>query len=125
MLTRYSSYRPSVDLAIETKEQGIPNANPFMPIVVVGTAVVAALMVLLLLTQSQLSQISFEISALETELANLERQQDKLLVAHAEAYRLEEIERYATEELGMVHPNPDLIRTIYIDTAERSREEPN
>ena len=125
MLTRYSSYRPSVEPAIETKEKAIPYANPFVPIMVVGTAVVAALMVLLLLTQSQLSQISFEISALETELANLEWQYDKLLVSHAEAYSLDRIEAYATEELGMVHPNPDLIRPIYIDTAERSREEPN
>ena len=96
----------------------------FIPIVIVGTAVAAALMVLLLLTQSQLSQISFEISALEQELIRLETQREKLQISHARAYRLERIEDRAVNELGMVHPNVDQIRYIDIHTADSSRKEP-
>ena len=96
----------------------------FTPIVIVGTAVAAALMVLLLLTQSQLSQISFEISALEQELNELESQHEKLLISHARAYRADRIEELAVNELGMVHPNTDQIRYIEIHTADSSRKEP-
>ena len=122
-MTRYSSYRPVAPDAVEKKET--VKRDAFLPIAVVGAGITAALMVLLLLTQSQLSQISFEISALEQELAALERSHEKLIISHAEVYSPERIETYATEKLGMVHPNPDLIRYIYIDTAELSREEPN
>lgn len=94
------------------------------PLVLVGAAVAAALMVLLLLTQSQLSQMSFEISALEQKLKELETQHEKLLISHAGAYRLDRIEDRAVNELGMVHPNTDQIRYIEINTADSSRKEP-
>ena len=86
-----------------------------MPVTVVGVVITAALMVLLLLLKSQLSQMGFEISALERELENLESQRDKLLIEQTEAYRLERVEQYAKEELGMVHPNPDQYRRIDIE----------
>ena len=86
-----------------------------MPVTVVGTALAASLMVLLLLSKSQLSQMGFEISALERELADLESHRDKLLIAKTEVYSLERVEQYAEEVLGMVHPNPDQYRTIDIE----------
>ncbi|MBP3654553.1 MAG: cell division protein FtsL [Oscillospiraceae bacterium] len=93
-----------------------------IPVAIVGFAVAAALMVLLLLTQSQLSQISFEISALEQELNELEIEQEKLRISHAEIYDLRRVEEYAVNVLGMIRPNPDQIH--YIDTADDSRTEP-
>lgn len=93
----------------------------FVPAAVVGFAVSAALMVLLLLTQSQLGQMSFAISALEQKRTELEIEQEKLLIAHAKAYSLERIEAYAVEKLGMVRPNPDQIRYIDIDMAASDR----
>ena len=86
-----------------------------VPVTVVGTVLTAAMMVLLLLSKSQLSQMGFEISALEKELETLESQRDKLLIAQTEAYRLERVEQYAKEVLGMVHPNPDQYRMIDIE----------
>lgn len=126
-MTRYSSYRPKTEQMITEKEEHKrePKQVPvFTPIVIVGTAVAAALMVLLLLTQSQLSQISFEISALEQELTVLESQHEKLLISHARAYSLDRIEDFAVNKLGMVHPNTDQIRYINIDMADSSRKEP-
>lgn len=89
-----------------------------VPITVVGTAMAAALMVLLLLSKSRLSQMGFEISALERDLEMLESQRDKLLIAQTEVYRLECVEQYAKEVLGMVHPNPDQYRMIDIETKQ-------
>lgn len=127
-MTRYSSYRPKTEQVITEKDNErrteVIEVRVFIPIVIVGTAVAAALMVLLLLTQSQLSQISFEISALEQELTILESQHEKLLISHARAYSLDRIEDFAVNELGMVHPNTDQIRYINIDTADSSRKEP-
>ena len=127
-MTRYSSYRPKTEQVITEKDNErrteVIEVRVFIPIVIVGTAVAAALMVLLLLTQSQLSQISFEISALEQELTILESQHEKLLISHARAHSLDRIEDFAVNELGMVHPNTDQIRYIKIDTADSSRKEP-
>lgn len=86
-----------------------------MPVTVVGTALAASLMVLLLLSKAQLSQMGFEISVLERELEELESRRDKLLIAQTEVYSLERVEQYAEEVLGMVHPNPDQYRTIDIE----------
>ena len=90
-------------------------ADLAVPVTVVGTAFAAAMMVLLLLSKSQLSQMGFEISALERELEDLESRRDKLLIAKTEVYSLERVEYYAEEVLGMVHPNPDQYRTIDIE----------
>lgn len=100
-------------------------AQAWVPITVVGTALTAALMVLLLLSQSRLSQMGFAISALEQELEALETQKEKLLISHAETYSVERVERYAMEELGMVHPNPDQYRFTDIETAEHRPGEPS
>ena len=125
-MTRYSAachHDDGIPKKISRKQRD--RESPFVPIFIVGTGVAAALMVLLLLTQAQLSQIGFEISALEQELETAETQYEKLLVSHAIAYNPNRIEEYAVNELGMVHPNLDQIRYIQIDTAESSREEPN
>ena len=95
------------------KDRG--TAYTVIPVTVVGAVLAAAMMVLLLLSKSQLSQMGFEISALERELAELESRRDKLLIAQTEAYSLERVEEYAKEVLGMVHPNPDQYRMIDIE----------
>ena len=83
------------------------------PAAVVGYGIAAALMVLLLLCQSQLSAVSFVIDGLEREISLLETQRDKLLVEQARMYGLDRVEAYAVDELGMVKPNPD--QYIYIE----------
>ena len=124
-MAQYGSARRNAE-EISKKEIGQQKylENPFVPIAVVGIGVVAALLVLMLLTQAQLSQIGFEISALEQELEIAETQHEKLLISHAKAYHPNRSEEYARQELGMVHPNPDQIRYIQIDTADSSRKEP-
>lgn len=93
-------------------------ANAAVPVAVVGTALTAVLMVLLLLSYSQLSLMGFEISALEAELERQKDIQDRLCIAYEQVYSLARIEQYATETLGMVHPHPDQYRVIDIETAD-------
>lgn len=104
--------------AVKDKKE---TANGAVPITVVGTAVTAALMVLLLLSQSQLSQMGFAVSALERELEALTSQREKLVILYEETYSLERVEQYAKEVLGMVRPNPDQYRFTDIDTAGNTR----
>ena len=91
---------------------------------VVGILAAAALIVLLLLTKSQLSEISFAVSALEQELEMLEAEHDKLVIAHTQAYSLQRVERYAVETLGMMRPEPSQYRYIYMadDSQQRTEE---
>ena len=103
---------------INTKIRKRNTAHWAVPVTVVGTAMTAALMVLLLLSKSRLSQMGFEITALEQELEVLNAQRDKLLILKTEAYGLERVEQYAKEVLGMVHPNPDQYRYIDIEPRE-------
>ena len=118
------SCRQRAETVTISEKNNVVHGDLFGPMVVVGAAAAAALTVLMLLTQSQLSQLGFEISALEQELEQLDTQHEKLLVSHAMAYSPDRIEDYAINELGMIHPNPDQIRYIDIDTVDRNRKEP-
>ncbi len=93
-------------------------ANAAVPVAVVGAALTAVLMVLLLLSQSRLSRLGFEISALEQELEREKDLQDRLQVSYGQAYSLTRVEQYAIEKLGMMHPHPDQYRVIDIETAD-------
>ena len=93
-------------------------ANAAVPVAVVGTALTAVLMVLLLLSQSRLSRLGFEISALEQELEREKDLRDRLQVTYGQVYSLARVEQYAIEKLGMMHPHPDQYRVIDIETAD-------
>ena len=93
-------------------------ANTAVPVAVVGAALTAVLMVLLLLSQSRLSRLGFDISALEQELEREKDLRDRLRVSYGEAYSLARVEQYAIEKLGMMHPHPDQYRVIDIETAD-------
>jgi len=119
---------PTVVVAAEPQapaKKTVSRARPAQtvaPAAIIGFAIAAALMVLLLLTQAQLSSMSFEIDALEREISSLETTQEKLLIAHARAYSLERVEDYAVNVLGMVKPAPE--QFYMIETDIYSREEP-
>ena len=135
-MAQYSSYRVYGTAALKSEPTATVQTKPTeakrvspktgmvqtaAPGALLGFGLAAALTVLLLLSQARLSAMSFEIDSLERQIAQLELQQDKLLIRHARAYGLDRIEDYATRELGMVKPNPDQIYTI--ETGSYSRTE--
>ncbi len=66
----------------------------------------AALLVLSLLGEVRLAALGDELDALQSERAALETEIGLLRVDYEELLRLEEIERYAVEELGLQHCSP-------------------
>jgi len=75
----------------------------------------ALLLVLTLLTHTQLVRTQSRIAELETQIARAENERITLQIQTASALSLQELERRATQELGMRHPEPgQIIETEYL-----------
>lgn len=83
---------------ISRKGQGISLAT------IAGFALAAMLLVLLLMSHIRLTALSDAAAASQTRLTELSEQQNKLQARYEEAFTLSEVERYATQELGMQKP---------------------
>lgn len=98
--------------------------RPYMKLsfrmVALYTAAVALLMVIVY-SNMQLSQIQKNNAQLRAELAALQRQESGLRNQIENNMQLSEVERYAKSELGMVKPDADQI--IYIDLAGEDHAE--
>lgn len=79
----------------------------------------AALLVLSLLGAVKLAALSDEDAVLEQELETLKYENQILRVTYESMLRLDEIERYAIEELGLQHCSPGQI--VYIDPVEAEK----
>jgi len=91
------------------------------PTACIGFAIAAVMMVFVLLGYIQLNALSNETVLLQSELAQLQKQNSKLLIEYEMAFNLNDIEKYAMEELGMVKPSQGQkveISTAYSDKAE-------
>ena len=73
----------------------------------------AVLLVLSLLGAVRLASLSDEDAGLEQELETLKDETRALRVTYDSMLQLDEIERYAVEELGLQHCSPGQI--VYID----------
>lgn len=89
------------------------NRQAIAPFALIGFACAAMLLVFSLMARIQLTSISDETVALQSELTELETEQQKLLIEYESAFNLAEIEEYAMNELGMQKPRDDQI--YYID----------
>ena len=78
-----------------------------------------ALVLTLLGNYVQMIELSEEASALKSEMETLQKENNALRVQHESEIDLKEIERYATEELGMVMPGADSV--VYFDLSEPDR----
>lgn len=91
------------------------------PLTVAGFALAALLLVVLLLCHIRMTALSDAAASSQTRLTELAEQQRKLQARYEEVFTLSEVERYATEELGMQKPRAGQI--TYLDTlggADRS-----
>ena len=85
------------------------------PLAMVGILAAAVLLVIAIMAQIQLFDISSKTVELEGQLKELQTEQTKLQIAYEGAFNLTEIEQYATSKLGMKKPSADQI--YYIDTS--------
>lgn len=88
---------------------------------VAGGLLAAVILVLGILGESRIFDISAESSALEQRLRELELEQTRLRIAYESAFNLTELEDYAVNELGMRKIAPEQI--VYIDNAAPDRAE--
>ncbi|MCL2827808.1 MAG: hypothetical protein FWD99_03635 [Oscillospiraceae bacterium] len=88
---------------------------------ILGSVVVAALLLLVVLSHLQLAMISHEMVGLEGQLAGLREESVQLQIAYASAFNQTDVERFAREQLGMVDASPGQVfhlGAVLGDTAE-------
>jgi len=81
----------------------------FSPLAVMGVLCVVLLLVMTLLAQIQLVTISRSAATLESQIAELEAERDKLTVEYETIFNLKDVEEYAVGVLGMQEPREDQI----------------
>lgn len=79
---------------------------------VVGFVFVAAMMVFVLLAHAKYSEVTNETVKLQARLDELNSQERKLKIEYTNAFDVNDVERYATQVLGMSKPAEDQISTV-------------
>lgn len=85
------------------------------PTAIIGFACAAVLLVFMLMSHVQLTEVTNEAIELENSLTELQTEQTRLLIRYEEAFNLTEVEDYAIDVLSMSKPRSDQI--IYIDSS--------
>lgn len=110
--------------AVRERERTRAAARPAMRLQVHTVVLFAAALSLLLMivySYMQLSSLNSEQGAMEKELSALQKQENLLRKQYESAMDLRKIERFATEELGMVKPEASQI--VYLNLAGRDHAE--
>jgi cell division protein FtsB len=87
---------------------------------VAGFLIVSVLMVFVLLAYIQRTELSSEAVTLQNQLDVLSETETKLLISYERAFDINEIEEYATSELGMVKPSADQISTVTTSITDKA-----
>ena len=116
-------YSAPVEMPHAPRTTVVPESVPtpkqaIAPLAVLGFAIAAVLIVVLLVARVQLSQASAEVSALEDQYTQLQEQQTRLRIDYESAFNLTEIEDYAIHELGMQKPRSDQLYYISSDATD-------
>lgn len=102
-------------------QAAVKNLQAISPVSVMGLAVAAVLIVIMLLAQVRLTAVSDAAVDLTNKIEQLETEQTRLRIGFESAFNLTEIEEYATNELGMQKPRSDQI--FCIDSATHDKTE--
>lgn len=81
----------------------------FSPLAVMGVLCVVVLLVMTLLAQIQLVNISRTAVDLESQITELQAERDKLTIEYETIFNLKDVEEYAVGVLGMQEPRDDQI----------------
>ena len=88
------------------------NRQAIAPVSVLGIAIAAVMIVIMLMAQARLTAVCNEAVRLTNRIEQLETDQARLRIAFESAFNLTEIEEYAVSQLGMQKPRSDQIFTI-------------
>ena len=93
---------------IDEEEASQPRHRQSVALVaILGYALAAALLILMLLVRVQLTSVTNETAAIEAEIVEMRAQNARLLIGYESAFKLSEIEKYAVHELGMQRPRQE------------------
>ena len=81
----------------------------FSPLALVGAVGVIILLVMSLLAQIQLVNISSKAVGMELQITALEAERDRLMVEYESVFNLKDVEEYAVGVLGMQEPRDDQV----------------
>ena len=95
------------------------NKQALAPVSVLGIALAAVMIVVMLLAQARLTAVCNEAVRLTNKIEQLQTDQARLRIAFESAFNLTEIEDYAVSELGMQKPRNDQIFTISSKAQDR------
>lgn len=87
---------------------------------VIGYAVAAAVLVLMLSCYIRLTEISTEITSLKSEIASLEKEQSKLSVEYETTFNVNRVAEYATGTLGMTKLSDQNTHILHMEHEDRS-----
>lgn len=93
----------------EKAQAAVRSKQGFSPLAVLGVACVVVLFVMALLAQIQLVNMSQRATDMESQIAALEMERDKLTVEYESVFNLKDVEEYAVGVLGMQEPRDDQI----------------
>lgn len=79
------------------------------PMAVVGSLAVVVLLVMMLLAQIQLVNVSNAAAALEGQISELKTEQSRLTAEYETVFNLKSVEEYAVDVLGMQEPDESQI----------------
>lgn len=103
--------RPQEKVSIRTKTKTAAKQGISL-FAVAGWASVIVLAVALLMSYVELNTIANESYELREELENLQIEETKLQIAYESTFRLDEVEEYATNMLGMVRAGNDQVKYL-------------
>lgn len=104
--------RPRERVSIRSKAKAVSRQGVSL-LAVAGWACVAVLAVALLLSYVELNIISNESHELSAELESLKIEEVRLMIDYESTFRLDEVEEYATNMLGMVKSDNGQVK--YLD----------
>lgn len=87
---------------------------------IAGGVCIAALMVLIVLSHISLSDVSEQTVALSEQMEALADEEARLQIQYESAFDLNEVERYAMSELGMVKAGEHQVRYITNEVADKA-----
>ena len=100
------------DARVRTGIRTARRRHGFSPLAMLGSALVVLLLVLSLMAHIRLVSISQHAVEMETQIAALEAERDKLTVEYEAVFNLKDVEDYAVNVLGMQEPREEQIHYL-------------
>lgn len=118
--------KPELKVVSRRKKKGLINraGTRLAPLTIVAVITIGGIVAGILLEQVVLAQSAFKLTKIRQELTAAEETRELLMLEAAKLDSAARIERYAREKLGMVDPEPHMVRYIVADIRSGTKGAP-